>query len=171
MIWVSPHTRGWTRTRARPASAAHGFPAHAGNRQDARRQVDALRRTQRCEPDEGADSAQTRIAGLNAVATVFFEVVEERQDHGSIEVVERERLGLPLPVLIEKREQQAEGITIGVDGLRADRLLLREMVGEERTEQRAERDMNGHGATSPSTNASKRAAAGSSTGGVAVRYQ
>ena len=67
--------------------------------------------------------------------------------HGSIEVVERERLGLPLPVLIEKREQQAEGITIGLDGLRADRLLLREMVGEERTEQRAERDMKGHGAT------------------------
>ena len=54
------------------------WSAFAGNRQDARRQVDALRRTQRCEPDEGADSAQTRIAGLNAVATVFFEVVEER---------------------------------------------------------------------------------------------
>ena len=27
---ASPHTRGWTRSRARRAPAAHGFPAHAG---------------------------------------------------------------------------------------------------------------------------------------------
>ena len=145
--------------------------ALAGNREDARRQVEELRRAQRCEADERPYGGQTRIAGLNAVGAILFEVVEERQDHGSIEVVERERVGLPLAVLIEKGEQQSEGVAIGVDGLGADAPLLHEMVGEERTEQRAERDGGDHGATFPSTNASNRAAAGSSTGGVAVRYQ
>ena len=102
---------------------------------------------------------------------MHFEVVEEGQDHGSIEVVEREHLGFPLTVLIEKREQPAEGVAIRVDGLRADGLLLYEMVGEECTEQRAERGTGSHGVPFSSTNASNRAAAGSSTGGVAVRYQ
>lgn len=117
------------------------------------------------------DVRGTRIARRNAIGAVFFEVVEKRQAHGSIEVVERERLGLPLTVLLQKREQEAKGVAVCMDGLRADGLLLQEMVGEERTEQRPERDTDGHGATSPSTNASNRAAAGSSTGGVAVRYQ
>ena len=145
--------------------------ALAGNREDAGGQVERLRRSQRGEADEGADGGQTRIAGLNAVASILFKVVEEGQDDGCIEVVEHERVGLPLAVLIKKGEQQTEGVAIGVDGLGADGLLLHEMVGEERTEQRAERDGGDHGATFPSTNASNRAAAGSSTGGVAVRYQ
>ena len=145
--------------------------ALAGNREDAGGQVEGLGRSQRREADEGADGGQTRIAGLNAVASILFEVIEERQDDGRIEVVERERVGLPLAVLIEKGEQQTEGVAIGVDGLGADGPLLHEMVGEERTEQRAEPDGGDHGATFPSTNASNRAAAGSSTGGVAVRYQ
>ena len=145
--------------------------ALAGNRQDAGRQVDGLRRPQRCEPNERANSGQPCVSGLNAVGAVFFEVVEERQDHGSIEVVQREHLGLPLTVLIEKREQQAERVAVCVDGLRAGGLLLHEMVGEERTEQWAEGSTGGHGVPFPSTNPSKRAEAGSSTGGVAVRYQ
>ena len=120
---------------------------------------------------ERANGGQTRIAGLNAVGAVLFEVIEEREDHGSIEVVQGEHLGLPATVLIEKREQQAEGVAVGVDGPGAGRLLLHEMVGEERTEQRADGRTGGHGAPVPSTNASKRAAAGSSTAGVAVRYQ
>ena len=127
---------------------------------------DAANRT-----NERANGGQTRIAGLNAVGAVLFEVIEERQDHGSIEVVQGERLGFPSTVLIEKREQQAEGIAVGADGLGAGGLLLHEMVDEERTEQRADGGTGGHGAPFPSTNASKRAAAGSSTASVAVRYQ
>ena len=157
--------------RPRQVVDLSSWRALAGNRQDTRRQVETLRRAQRCEADEGADGGQTRIAGLNAVGAILFEVVEERQDHRRIEVVERECIGLPLTVLIEKREQQAEGVAIRVDGLRADGSLLHEMVGEERAEQRAERGTGDHGATFPSTNASNFAPAGSSTGGVAVRYQ
>ena len=98
-------------------------------------------------------------------------MVEEREDDGSIEVVECEHLGLALTVLLQERQQQAKGVAVGVDGLWADGLLLQEMVGEERTEQWAQRGTDSHGAPFPSTNASNRAAAGSSTGGVAVRYQ
>ena len=29
-IWVSPHTRGWTRVASLSGSCLHGFPAHAG---------------------------------------------------------------------------------------------------------------------------------------------
>ena len=157
--------------RPRQVVDLSSWRAFAGNRQNARGQVDGLRRAQRCESNERPYGGQTRIAGLNAVAAMHFEVVEEGQDHGSIEVVEREHLGFPLTVLIEKREQPAEGVAIRVDGLRADGLLLHEMVGEECTEQRAERGTGSHGAPFSSTNASNRAAAGSSTGGVAVRYQ
>ena len=146
--------------------------ALAGNRQDAGRQVDGLGRAQRGEPNERADGGQPCVPGLNAVGAVLFEVVEEREDHGRVEVVEGERLGLPVTMLIEEREQQAEGVAIGVDGLGAGGLLLHEMVGEERPEQRAEGGAVSHGAPpSRRRNASKRAAAGSSTGGVAVRYQ
>ena len=43
----------------------------------ARRCTDeGLRGAQRCEADEGADGGQTRIAGLNAVGAILFEVVE-----------------------------------------------------------------------------------------------
>ena len=98
-------------------------------------------------------------------------MVEKREDDGSIEVVECEHLGLALTVLFEKRQQPAKGVAVGVDGLWADGLLLQEMVGEERTEQWAERGAESHGVPFPSTDASNRAAAGSSTGGVAVRYQ
>lgn len=143
----------------------------AGNRQDAGRQVDGLGRAQRGEPNERANGGQPCVPGLNAVGAVLFEVVEEREDHGRVEVVEGERLGLPVTVLIEEREQQAEGVAVGVDGLGGGGLLLHEMVGEERPEQRAEGGAVSHGASFPLTNASKRAAAGSSTGGVAVRYQ
>ena len=135
------------------------------------RQVDGLGCAQRGEPNERANGGQPCVPGLNAVGAVLFEVVEEREDHGSVEVVQGERLWLPVTVLIEKREQQAESVAVGVDGLGAGGLLLHEMVGEERTEQRAEGGTGGHGAPFPSTKASKRAAAGSSTGGVAVRYQ
>ena len=110
-------------------------------------------------------------AGLNAVGAVLFEVIEEREDHRSIEVVQGERLGLPVTVLTEEREQQAEGVAVDLDGLGAGGLLLHEMIGEERAEQRAEGGTVGHGAPFPSMKASKRAAAGSSTGGVAARYQ
>ena len=72
---------------------------------------------------------------------------------------------------VQERQQPAKGVAVGVDGLWADGLLLQEMVSEERTEQWAERGTGSHGAPFPSTNASNRAAAGSSTGGVAVRYQ
>ena len=145
--------------------------ALAGNRQDAGCQVDGLGRAQRGESSERANGGQPCVPGLNAVGAVLFEVVEELEDHRSIEVVQGERLGLPVTVLIEKREQQAEGVAVGVDGLGAGGLLLHEMVGEERAEQRAEGGTVVHGAPFPSTKASKRAAAGSSTGGVAVRYQ
>ena len=74
--------------------------------------------------DTLADGAQTRIARRNAVGAVFFEVVEKRQDDGSIEVVERQHLGLALTVLLQKRQQQAKGVAVGVDGLWADGLLL-----------------------------------------------
>lgn len=92
--------------RTRQVGDLSSWRAFAGNGQDARRQVDALRRTQCCEPDEGADGAQTRIARRNAVGAVFFEVVEKRQDDGRIEVVECEHLGLALTVLLQKRSSR-----------------------------------------------------------------
>ena len=48
--------------------------ALAGNREDAKRQVEGFRRAQRCEADERPYGGQTRIAGLNAVGAILFEV-------------------------------------------------------------------------------------------------
>ncbi len=103
--------------RSRQVVDLSSWRALAGNREDARRQVEGLRRAQRCEADEGADGGQTRIAGLNAVAAILFKVVEERQAHGSIEVVEGERIGLPLAVLVEKLERRVRGLE-GASSLR-----------------------------------------------------
>ena len=102
---------------------------------------------------------------------IGFEVIEKGQNDGHVEVVERDLIGRNLPMLLQEGEEQPHGIAIRRNRLRTDLFLVEQMVGEERPDERSERDWGAHGVTLPATNASKRSAAGRRTSGAAVRYQ
>jgi hypothetical protein len=62
--------------------------AFDGNRQYLRRNIDASRFTECHQPKKGPDCGQTRVPGLNAIATVSFDGVEEPHDRLCLHVVQ-----------------------------------------------------------------------------------
>jgi hypothetical protein len=83
------------------------------------------------EAVEGVDRAEARVARPDAVASVLFEMLEERADQRRVEIVEvqLERLLGGLPV--REAEQQPERVAVGGDRLRACVALGDQTLGED----------------------------------------
>jgi len=98
---------------------------------------------------------------------LVLEVVQERRDRGGVQVVPVEPGGRFPGLLVHEGEQQAHGVAVGRNGLRAGLTLLDEPVGEERLHRR--RDQRHDRAACHAV--SCRAAASASSSGAADRYQ
>jgi hypothetical protein len=86
-----------------------------------------------------AQGGEPGVAGAGAVAAVDLEVFEEREDRGSVEVLEVELEGLFADPLLQEAEQQPERVSVGDDRARAGVALLGETVDEERLSGRPDR--------------------------------
>jgi hypothetical protein len=70
------------------------------NRQDSRGQVYAIGPAKRDKSKERSQRGESSIPRTDAVVALRFEVVEKRQDHRRIEIVERQRIRCEMPVLL-----------------------------------------------------------------------
>ena len=102
-------------------------------------------------------------------------MVEERQHGVGIQGREGQRRGFGARPLPHEPQQQAEGVAVAGDGLRAGALVSEQVLGEERLQVRADEGgcLGQRPHVSPPTRSSgtKRAPAARSRSGVAVRYQ
>jgi hypothetical protein len=138
--------------------------ALGGDGQDAGDEGGVLGVAQRRVAERGVDRGEPRVAGADAVAAVFLQVVQERGDGGSVHVGEVEAGRLLSGAAGGECEQHAPGVAVGGDGVAARAALAGQPLGEERFEGRGQ---GGHRAAP----GSRRAAARASSSGVPVRYQ
>ena len=112
--------------------------ALAGDGQDAAALVGVGRLLERDVLEEGMDRRQACVAAPGAVAAFLLEVIEEVADEGRVQILEGQlRRGLPQSLFGEPQEQ-AEGVPVSGDGVRAGPALPQETVGEERLDQTGE---------------------------------
>jgi hypothetical protein len=141
--------------------------AFGGNREHALDEQCMLGMAQRGVGEQRADRGQPQVPGPGAVAPLVFEMVQERRDGGGVQVVPVEFGGRLAGVLVHEGEQQAHGVAVGGDGLRAGLTLLEEPVGEERLQRRRGKRHDRAARHAVSC----RAAASVSSSGAADRYQ
>lgn len=116
--------------------------------------------------EQRVDGGESPVARADAVAPVFFEVVEERDDQRGVEVgdVERGRcLGCSGG---GETEEESEGAAVGGDRVRRRVALCDQPVSEERLQHRGE---GGHGL--PASCWPRRAAASCISSGTELKYQ
>ena len=92
---------------------------------------------QRREPVEGVDRPEPGVAGPGTVAPCLLEMVEERADQRSVEIVDVELERLLAGPLVGEAEQQPERVAVGGDGLGAGVALGDQPLGEESLAARA----------------------------------
>ena len=125
--------------------------------------------------EERADGGEPVVARSHRAAAVAFEVVEKRQHRVGVQRCkwQRRRFGAGLP--LHEPQQQAEGVTVAGDGLRAGALVGEQVLGKERLQVRADEaaclGRRPHGAPPTTPSGVKREPAARSRSGVAVRYQ
>lgn len=83
--------------------------------------------------------------GTCAVVPVRFEVCEEGADEGTIEVVDRQLRGRLVQLPVRILHQQAEGVSVAGNGVRADLALLHEPLREKPREKPREVGRGVHG--------------------------
>jgi hypothetical protein len=112
------------------------------------------------------DCCQPGVAGPHAVAPAGLEVLQERPDHASVEVLQLE-LGWRRPgAFVNEVEQEPKGVPIADNGVGAGVALSHEPVGEKRLERRRQA---GHGCSPPVL--SRRWAARARSSGAPDKYQ
>ena len=84
-----------------------------------RAMVAACSGAQRRVGEQRVDRGEAVVAGADAVAARGFEVVEERADQRGVKVGEVEPRGRRAQLLLGEAQQQAEGVAVGGDGVRA----------------------------------------------------
>jgi hypothetical protein len=87
------------------------------------------------------DRGEAVVAGRGAVTAPGFEVVEERPDERGVDIGDIEPRGRCAELLLGEAQQQAEGVAVGGDGVRAGP-ALGQPLGEVGLQDRGER---GHG--------------------------
>ena len=100
---------------------------------------------QRNETKQGPYGGQTRVAGSCVVAALAFELMEKRGKKRRIEVNDGEVLRRLAEDLLGVADEQAEGIPITGDSVRAGLALLDEMGVEKPAEECGEIGGSGHG--------------------------
>ena len=117
--------------------------------------------------EQRTDRRQAQVPGPGAIAPLVLEVVQECRDRGGVQVVPVELGGHLSGALVHEGEQQAQGVAVRRDGLRAGPTLLDEPVGEECLQRW--RDQRHDRAADHAV--SCRTAARASSSGAADRYQ
>ena len=121
---------------------------------------------QRREAEQGVDRGQPGVAAADGVAPLALEVVEERADHGRVQVSDIEPARWGSGARRGEAEQQPQGVAVGGDRVRAGPALGDQPLGEERLHGRGDRGHRGSPGAAPS-----RRAASASSSGAACRYQ
>src|SRR5438128_2731208 len=119
----------------------------------------------RHEPEEGADGGKPSVAAACAVAALRFYMRKEVAYEGQVYILHLQFRRSLAGLCAGEPQQQAEGVTVARNRVRARLHLGTESVGEELLEQRGECDCR-HGRTS-----STRWTASSSNSGMASMYQ
>ena len=117
--------------------------------------------------EQGVDGGEPGVSGGAAVASLVFQMVQERADQGGIQVGHAESARRSTRLLVREGEQEPEGIAVGRDRVRAGVGLPGQPVGEEPLQDRRE---IGHKSARPSV-VSSRPAARARSSGTAWRYQ
>ena len=92
-----------------------------------------------CIPNERADRGQPRIAAASAVSSTSFQVIQERQDTRSVQIRYGQFVSLLTISLLQKANEQLEGVAVGADRLRAEVALANEVLAEVLLQRRAQR--------------------------------
>src|SRR5262245_27133922 len=87
--------------------------------------------TEGSEVEERVDGSKARVACADRVATTVLELGQEVTDDRGVEVGEVETGGPFTGAFVNEGEQQAEGVTVGSDGVRAGLAPPRRADGEE----------------------------------------
>jgi hypothetical protein len=123
---------------------------------------------------ERADRGKTQITGARTATSLGLEMIQKRQDHGRIEILQGERGSCSPRVLLCVAQQQLEGVPVAGDRVRAHAALGNQAALEKLLQQRGKIDVgSAHGARSCDCSArrSKRCEAIARSSGTPVRYQ
>ena len=153
-VWIATNSRARSRRpiqvarsgAASSASISSGcevfdqspLVALAGDGEDAAALVGVGRLLERDVVEEGMDRRQACVPAPGAVTAFLLEVIEEVADEGCVQILEGQlRRGLPQSLCGEPQEQ-AKGVAVSGDGVRAGPALPQEAVGEEGLDQTGE---------------------------------
>jgi len=118
------------------------------------------------EPEEGSDRSKTGIAAAGGVAAQGFDMDQEVANERGVDVFDLQFRRHPSGSFTDEAQQQAEGVSITGNRVRARLHLSAKPIREELLEESRKRCCR-HGRTSPST----RRDASSSSSGTASMYQ
>jgi hypothetical protein len=105
--------------------ADHGTrKALARDRQDALDLGGVLRHFEGSVAKEGVDCRQTQVPCADTDAIVLFQVIKELSNERRSDLLELQFRGPRMQALLSKFQQEAEGISIGCDSVRANSTLL-----------------------------------------------
>jgi len=116
------------------------------------------------------DGGQAEIPTARTRPTLSLEVIEKGDDQRRIDRLKGQACRRRVQLLMRERQQQAEGVAIRTDRVRARLPLLHEALGEEPLQQRGEADGAGRHRR-VSQHRSRRPIASRISSGHAVRYQ
>ena len=116
---------------------------------------------------ERLDRGEPQIAGRRTVATIMLDVMQERDHHVRINLLELEQRGARVQAFGGKAEQQPEAVRISLAGVRTVAALLRHVLAHEAGDEWGDR----RHATSPAIKASAAPAMSAMRSGVASIYQ
>src|SRR5262249_10584863 len=88
---------------------------------------------------EGAESSQAQVARSWGIAASFFQVLQEGQDCGRVEIRQGKGRAFLPPTLMEEAQQQPEGVPVRSDRAVTGILLLHETLAEKVLDQGSER--------------------------------
>ena len=100
------------------------------------------------EPEERMDGGKPQVAAADAHAARRFQVVEEINDQRRVDLLELQIRRLPAETFPRERQELAEGVPVGLDGVRARLALVHQALDEEPLEQGRKAGRASHGRSS-----------------------
>lgn len=93
------------------------------------------------ESEEGADGCQAQIASLCADTASHLQIVQERGDQRSVDLLELNAIGIDVEMCLRKAQQEPECIAIRANGVLTYLLLLHQPLREEALQESRETRM------------------------------
>jgi hypothetical protein len=85
--------------------------------------------------EKAAKSDQSAVSGADTISSAPLQRLQESQDVANLQMFNRKLIDGPIMALGNVDQEQAQGITIGVQGMGADATDLREVIEEELLQQ------------------------------------